>query len=32
MQGLVGQMNGTMRTASGPSGTSVEVTIPALER
>jgi two-component sensor histidine kinase len=32
MQGLVGQMNGTMRTASGPSGTSVEVTMPALER
>jgi two-component sensor histidine kinase len=32
MQGLVGQMNGTMRTASGPSGTSVEVTIPAMER
>src|ERR1700730_15188017 len=32
MQGLVGQMRGTMRTASGPSGTSVEVTMPALER
>jgi two-component sensor histidine kinase len=32
MQGLVGQMHGTMRTASGPSGTSVEVTMPALER
>jgi two-component sensor histidine kinase len=32
MQGLVGQMQGTMRTASGPSGTSVEVIMPALER
>jgi len=32
MRGLVGQMDGTMRTASGPSGTSVEVTMPALER
>jgi two-component sensor histidine kinase len=32
MRGLVSQMHGTMRTASGPSGTSVEVTIPALER
>jgi two-component sensor histidine kinase len=32
MQGLVGQMKGTMRTASGPSGTRVEVTMPALER
>jgi two-component sensor histidine kinase len=32
MQGLVGQMHGTMRTASGPSGTSVEVTMPTLER
>jgi two-component sensor histidine kinase len=32
MQGLVGQMQGTMRTASGPSGTRVEVTMPALER
>jgi two-component sensor histidine kinase len=32
MQGLVGQMHGTMHTASGPSGTSVEVTMPAGER
>jgi two-component sensor histidine kinase len=32
MRGLVGQMHGTMRTASGPSGTSVEVIMPALER
>jgi signal transduction histidine kinase len=32
MQGLVGQMQGTMRTASGPSGTRVEVIMPALER
>ncbi len=32
MQGLVGQMRGTMHTASGPSGTSVEVIMPALER
>jgi two-component sensor histidine kinase len=32
MQGLVGQMHGTMHTASGPSGTSVEVIMPALER
>jgi len=32
MHGLVGQMQGTMRTASGPSGTSVEVIMPALER
>ena len=32
MQGLVVQLHGTMRTASGPSGTSVEVTMPALER
>jgi two-component sensor histidine kinase len=31
MEGLVAQMHGSIRTASGPSGTTVEVTIPALE-
>jgi two-component sensor histidine kinase len=31
MQGLVGQMQGTMRTISGASGTRVEVTMPAFE-
>jgi two-component sensor histidine kinase len=32
MQGLVSQMRGTMRTVSGPSGTCVEVCMPASER
>jgi two-component sensor histidine kinase len=32
MEGLVAQLNGSMRTASGPSGTTVEVSIPARER
>jgi two-component sensor histidine kinase len=32
MQGLVGQLHGTMHTATGPSGTSVEVIMPAVER
>jgi two-component sensor histidine kinase len=32
MQGLVGQLHGTMNTETGPSGTSVEVTMPAVER
>jgi two-component sensor histidine kinase len=32
MEGLVTQLHGSMRTASGPSGTTVEVTMPALER
>jgi two-component sensor histidine kinase len=31
MEGLVAQMRGSIRTASGPSGTTVEVTIPAME-
>jgi len=32
MEGLVAQLNGSMRMASGPSGTTVEVSIPARER
>jgi hypothetical protein len=32
MDGLVNQLHGSMRTASGPSGTTVEVTMPALDR
>jgi two-component sensor histidine kinase len=32
MEGLVAQLHGSMRTQSGPSGTTVEVTMPALDR